>query len=177
MLGGLVGPLPQAVKNLFPLFMGGLGAKLLQRRYGRGAEETAEWTWQDYAWAGGGALAASAAAKHIFHASVATQTKILEGGLFFIGWTILEKELIPRSDTATKFLGEDGSEYLPGDVYDAGTGESFVLGRDGEWVPQNRMMGDVVEPPGALGEDEILLGDTVEQPGPLGDYERPGIVF
>lgn len=175
---GVLGPVPQALKNLFPLFVGGLGAKLLQRRYGRGSDAVSDWTWQDYAWAGGGVLAASAASKYLFHASQATQTKILEGGLFFIGWNLLEKEIVPKSETATKFLGEDGERYLPGDRWDAGTGETFVLGANGEWIPENRrLLGDVVTPVGPMGEDEILMGDMTERPGPLGGTSRRGIVF
>jgi len=178
MFRGVLGPVPAAFKNLFPLFMGGLGAKLLQRRYGKGSDAVSDWTWEDYAWAGGGTLLASAASKYLFHATPSTQQKIIEGGLFFIGWNLLEKELVPKSEIATKFLGEDGEEYLPGDRYDAGTGETFVLGANGEWIPENRrILGDVVAPVGPMGEDEILMGDVTEQPGPLGEYERPGIVF
>jgi len=166
--------IPKALQSLAPMLGGAMVAKVIQKRLGDGTDEGDTWTWKDYGMGLLGALVGSYGARHLLKSSKATQQKVLEGGLLFLGMKAITTVVVPMSDTLKEWLGDDGQIYRPGDYYTANE-LTYMLGQNGEWIAVDRqlpeadpMMGDVIEKPGPL-------GDEIEVPGPLGEgWEASG---
>lgn len=179
---GFLGPVEGAVKKTIPALGGAMAAKLIQRRWGGGSSETQNWDWKDYLFAALGTLGAALGSKFLFRSTKATQEQIMAGGLTLIGFKLITNEIAPMSATLETWLGEDGNMYNEGDRYMTESGESYVLGQNGEWLPEGiypRMTGDVVQSPSRLGAVDTrppyppqkqAMGDIVEAPGSLGDH-------
>ena len=168
-LGGILGPVEPALKNAIAGLSGAMAAKLIQRRWGGGSSESDNWDWKDYLFAALGTLGAGIGSKYLFRASSATQAKVMAGGLILIGYKLITNELVPLSATAETWLGEDGNQYKSGDRFVSPNGESYILGSNGEWLPEGvypkmtEGTGDVIEP-------VSRLGDVIEKPSSLGDH-------
>lgn len=105
--------------------------------------------------------------------------KVLEGGMMLLLYKAAQNHLIPQNTFLMNQLGQDGQQYVPGDVEVNSAGEPFILGQDGTtWIPMDKgqelagygqdedweMMGqNALETPGRLG-----MGDVIETPGRLG---------
>jgi len=170
---GVLGPIEDAAKDMLPMSAGMLGAKVVQRKFGNGHSELEEWDWKDYLMGGLGTLATQLGAKHILRVPAKTQKEIIKGGMFYLLTKAVLTELVPLSDTAKEWLGEDGRVYKPGDTYvQPQTGETFVLGESGDWAAQSnmrQMVGAVIDDE----ESEVLLGEGVTPVTALGEGVTP----
>lgn len=167
----LFGPVEGAARNMGMMMLGAMAAKAIQRRAGNGKSEAENWEWKDYAWASAGVLGASVLAKSVLKRSTADQQRILEGGMLMILFKAVTQELVPMSETATKWLGDDDNYYSPGDEYVTQTGETYVLGSNGSWSEQSnipRLVGATIED-----EPEVLLGEGAGPVTSLGEGVTP----
>jgi hypothetical protein len=172
--------IPGAAKNLLPMVGGALLTKVAQKRFGDKTSETANWTWKDYLAGFVGAFGGSLLARFALGSSQRTQQKILEGGLLVLSFKLITQELVPLSDAAQEWLGEDedGEEWRPGDTYRDADGNEWILGEDAEWYAYDPQKGQwapkdvsgVVQPPGRL-------GGVVQPPGRLGGIPTPNNPF
>jgi len=179
---GMLGPVEGAAKSMLPMFAGMLSAKVVQRKFGGGKSELENWEWKDYLMGALGTAGASVLSKSVLKLSAAQQQKVLEGGMFFLLSKALLTELVPMSDTAKEWLGEDGRTWRAGDRYvNQGTGETFVLGENGEWYDQTNVRGigggyDEPRLVGAAIEDEdneVMLGEGMTPVTALGEGMTP----
>lgn len=173
-----------ALRSQIPMLAGALGTRIVQKKWGEKDYE-ADWDMKDYMLALLGAFGTGLLVKHVFKASPATSQKVLEGGIFLVGYKALNDQVIAKSDTLKDWLAEDedtqgaipedegsweGGEaaYQPGDIYMGEDGGQYVYGADGYWRPANEahrrpdILGDVVSPPGHLGDAPL------SPPGHLG---------
>lgn len=162
-LGGM--NFKSALKNM-PYFQFGMFAsKYLAKRFGGGADETdpESWSWRSYLQGGIGAVVAGFVAQM---AKKGSGQRVLEGGLNLMVYEMIQNELIAPNEWASGQFGYDGEEggYLPGDVEQDESGNSYLLGEDYEWraLPEEPMEG-VLEPIGPLGQ--------LAPVGPLGKDE------
>lgn len=102
--------------------------------------------------------------------------RVLEGGLMLLLYKAVQNHLIPQNTFLMNQLGQEGGQYMPGDVEVNAEGEPFILGQDGQtWVPMDE--GDSMDEL-AFGQEEdweMMGQDALETPGRLGDVlETPG---
>jgi hypothetical protein len=167
--------IPSALKNQFYLLGGMFAAKWMAKRFDPAASETdpGSWNWSSYLKAGLGAIVAGALAQNIKRGS---GQKVLEGGLAYVGFKLIQNELIADSTWWSEQFGQNdyvpteylGAGYQPGDVEYNEAGQPYLLGQDGQWqeLPTGYSgEGDIV-PVGRLGAEYPAPLDPV---GPLGD--------
>lgn len=175
-----------ALRSMLPMVAGALAAKLGQKKFGSGKDEDAGggWEWKDYLIGGLGALAASMLSRHVMRSNPATAQKVLEGGLLILAFKLVTQEIVPMSDTAKGWLGDNAQAapgYEVGDLAEGADGQTYVLGSDWRWRPVdagNRLLGaaddddftisDALVSPGRLGADEYDFSDSLVSPGRLG---------
>jgi hypothetical protein len=161
----------------------------LAKKFGGGAAletDPESWDWTSYL---KGAAGATVAAFLMQMLKPGSGQKVLTGGLNLVVYKMIQNELVAGSAWASGQFGADDDAYipdeyidgygygedegyLPGDVEEDASGQSYLLGDDNQWhaLPEEPMVdgyggyGDVLEPVGRLGASEPL------QPvGPLGD--------
>lgn len=171
-LGGL--NVKTALKGIPLNALGMFAAKWLAKKWGPAATETdpSSWNWSSYLKGAGGAVAAGFLANMVKPGS---GQKVLEGGLAFMAFKIVENEFIAGKPNWEAQLG-GVSERVPGSIETNSAGEPFVLGDDGEWYPMegaedyNYVLGE--EEPYLYGENALVppgpLGNALVEPGPLG---------
>lgn len=145
----------KAMKNI-PLFQIGMFASKFAAKFkSDGATEIdpESWTAIHYLKGSLGSVGAGFLAQMI---KPGTGQKIMEGGLNFVVFKILENELIQKNETARNWLGGydyEGADYLPGDVEQDESGKSYLLGEDYQWreLPESTMEGELYRP-GPLGQ-------------------------
>ena len=152
---------------------GMLAAQFCAKKFasGGGAND-ADWTWQNYAMAGVGAVGSGLVADMIKPGS---GKEFFKGGLGLIMYKLVTNELAQRSEFINNqfganedievFLGQDGQYYSPGDQYLGDDGEVYLMGPGGKWVQQYSNAGYLTP--------ESDLGDTLVPPGPLGSELAP----
>jgi hypothetical protein len=179
-----------AAKSVFPMLLGAFACKVAQKKFGDKTEESGNWTWKDYMTGVLGTFVAGLGAKYVFRASPATSQKVLEGGLLILAFKLITNELVPKSETAKAWLGDDGdgmgaddegsySGFGVGDLYESEDGQTYVLGDDGYWRPWDSshralpapavapaVFGEELQPPGRLGG----FGEELQPPGRLGGF-------
>lgn len=146
----------KALKNMLPVQVGMFAAKFGAKRFGLDASETdpESWNWASYL---KGALGASLAAFVAQNIKPGTGQKVLEGGLNYVAFKVVQNELIAGNETAMRWLGQDDDEYYP---------EEYMEGADDEgYLPGDVATNDAGQP--------YLLGDALEPVGPLGDALQP----
>jgi len=167
-----------ALKNQLPMMAGMLGAKWAAKRFGEAATETdpGSWNYMSYIKAAIGAIGAAVVAQNI---KPGCGQKVLEGGLLYTGFKLLENEVISQNEWATEqfgaeeyfpseYLSGDDDGYQPGDVASNAAGTPYLLGADYEWqeLPESGMAGqDALKPINRLGNYPSVL----ERVGPLGE--------
>jgi len=191
--------LSASIKKILPMLAGAVACKIAQKKFGDGTEETGNWTWKDYLTGALGVVAVSWASKGIFKSNPKTSQYIMDGGLLILAYKLLTNELVPMSDTAKQWLGQDdGTQGMGasdegswtaggfdvGDLYEDETGITYVLGADGYWRPagnEHRQIPDaaagvggyLVSPSAQLGEDYPfpagISGDLVRPSAQMGD--------
>lgn len=157
-----------AVKNVPIAVLGMMAAKWSAKRFGEGeledrANETDAETWTGMSYLKGsiGAFAAGFVAQMV---KPGWGQKVLEGGLCLMGYKLLQNELIPKSEWASRQFGAEDQE-VPIQYDDQGT--PYLLGSNGQWYPADERH--------RLPEAVDGMGDALERPGSLGDVlERPG---
>lgn len=167
-----------ALKNQIPMMAGMFGAKWAAKRFGEQASETdpSSWNYMSYIKAGLGALATAFVAQNIKRGS---GQKVLEGGLAYVAFKLVQNELIAGNTWASEQFGAeqyypseylDGAdEYSPGDVEINGAGEHYLLGQDYQW----QRLPEGMSGPSAL-KEVSRLGSVMEPVGPLGYGSEDG---
>ena len=158
-----------ALKNIPLNVVGMFAAKWLAKRGEPAAAEFDPESWSGMSYLKG-AVGASAAAFAANAVKPGSGQRVLEGGLALMLYKIIQIELIPKSETASNWFGQDETPgYQPGDVETNEANEPYILGENGQWIPLDESAralpeyGDVLETPGRLG-----YGDVLETPGRLG---------
>ncbi len=184
--------LTASMHKLLPMVAGALAAKLAQKKFGDGTEETGNWTWKDYLTGALGVAAVSWASKGLFKGRPGTSQAIMDGGMLILAYKIITNEIVPMSETAQKWLGQDdGTGAQPddegswaaggfsvGDLYEDDSGVTYVLGADGLWRTadnSHRQLPDGTGLSGNLVRPSAQLGQDYEQPqaGFAGNLVRP----
>jgi hypothetical protein len=179
-----------SLKKMLPMVAGAIACKLAQKKFGDGTEETGNWTLKDYLTGALGVVAVSWASKGLFKSNPKTAQHIMDGGMLILCYKLITNELVPMSDTAKQWLGQDDGTgandegswtqgFSVGDLYEDDSGVTYVLGQDGYWRPadnDHRVMGGaggvagaLVQPGPQLGEDYPFpagIGGELVQPGP-----------
>lgn len=145
--------------------IGMFATKWLAKRFGPDATEIdpESWNWSSYLKGGLGAVLAGFLAQMV---RPGMGQKVMAGGLNLMIYKMIQNELIVDSSWASGQFGqeEDYEEgYLPGDVETDASGQPYLLGQDNQWhaLPEEGMLGDVLQPVGPL-------GDVLQPIGPLG---------
>lgn len=165
------------LKDMPATVIGMLAAKWAAKRFGPDALEADHTTWNygSYLKGGVGAVVAAFIAQSI---KPGMGQKVLAGGLNCMAFKLVENEFIQENPWALSQFGADDDYmpdeymegvdegYLPGDVEEDESGQSYLLGDDQQWhaLPEEPMMGDVLEPVGRLGAVQSPLRPV----GPLG---------
>lgn len=164
-----------ALKNQIPILAGMFGAKFAAKKFGESASETEPGTWNymSYIKAGLGAVATAFVAQNIKPGS---GQKVLEGGLAYVAFKLVQNELIANSTWASEQFGAEQyypSEYLegygdddgyePGEIATNSAGEPYLLGEDYQWqrLPEGMSGPSALKPVGRL-------GNVMQEVGPLG---------
>lgn len=158
----------KALTNVAYHQIGMFAAKWLSKRWDDATEsDPTTWDWTTYAKGAAGAVGAAILMNQIKSGS---GQKVLEGGLNFVFYKVIQNELVqPSTWGAEQFGAEDPyipTEYLlTGDDDDPygfdDDGEEFPVD-DRHRLPAVSMMDGVLEPVGPL-------GDVLEPVGPLGE--------
>lgn len=166
-----------ALKNQIPMLAGMFGAKFAAKKFGESASETdpGTWNYMSYIKAGIGAVATAFVAQNIKRGS---GQKVLEGGLAYVAFKLVQNELIANNTWASEQFGaeeyypseylegygDDDDDYEPGEIATNSVGEPYLLGDDYQWqkLPEGSMSGpSAMKPVGRL-------GSVMQQVGPLG---------
>jgi hypothetical protein len=162
-----------ALKDIPATQFGMFATKWFAKRFGPEALEgdPGTWNWSSYLKGSIGAVAAGFVAQMV---KPGTGQKVLAGGLNLIAYKLIQNQFIAGNAWATEQFGADdeymeGADggYLPGDVEDDASGQSYLLGEDRQWhaLPsEGSGMGDVLEPVGRLGG----VREPLVPVGPLG---------
>lgn len=166
-----------ALHEALPVLAGMFAAKFGAKKFGGGSEtDPNSWTWGTYLKAGAAAGVAAVLANMV---RPGMGQKVLNGGICFLGFKLIQNELIVNNTTAQGWFGASDPNAL---VLD-GEGTPWMVSDDGSALPldeQHRMMGagDLPELEGYGEEDtwgEALvtpgrLGEALVTPGRLGGY-------
>lgn len=150
-----------AIKNTILMDIGMFAAKFGAKRFGTAtASETdpTTWDWMSYIKGGIGAVSLAFLANSIRRG---TGQRILDGGLAYIGFKLIENELISKNEKLISWLGED-EPYM----YGYGQSDPNVLVLDEDETPYIQGDNGYMLP---LDERHRLMGDSLVQPGRLGD--------
>ena len=171
-----------AIADGIPLILGIFAAKFGARKFGGGTEtDPTTWSWGTYLKAGAGAFAGAFLANMI---KPGMGQKVLNGGLGFVIFKLVENELISQSPKAMEWFGQP--EELEGYGYGFGADDPNILQLDGEGTPwmmsddgqmlpldERHRMGLGEDWDGAgddLPELEGSWGEVLTEPGRLGGY-------
>lgn len=169
-----------AVKSVPIAVLGMMAAKWSAKRFGEDLETSAtetdpeSWTGMSYLKGSIGAFVAGFIAQTI---KPGWGQKVLEGGLMLMGFKLVENELVPKSEWASRQFGEEDQSSAAIQYDEQGT--PYLLGENGQWYPvdeRHRLpeavsgLGDVLERPGAL-------GDVLMRPGSLGSVDPWSLAY
>lgn len=181
--------LKSAIREGVPTIAGMFLAKGFARKWGGGTEtDPTTWTWGTYAKAIVGTVGGAMAANMI---RPGTGQRVLNGGMAFVLFKIVQNELITKSEKMSGWFGEDLPELEgygndPNILQLDGDGNPWMMSSDGTMIPvdeRHRMMGeddiedggtwgDALVTPGPLGK----LGEVLVTPGRLGTNERENYI-
>jgi len=177
----------------------GMAASFLARKkFGKADKFSDKWEMRDYLMTILGGVGASLLAKNAFRASPNTAHNILKGSIAVVMLKVLQDQIIPQSSTMQAWFGGEAGEgawngygaadpyllgasaetYQPGDLYLGESGETFVMGEDGQWRPvdeSHRMLGESLVSPGSLGEE--MYGESLVSPGSLGGADPYAVAY
>jgi len=123
------------------------------------------WDWRAYVQGGLGGAAAALAVNAI---KPGTGQRILEGSLAYLGFKLIENELVQKNATAMKYLGADDDEEmvldLEGTPYMNSYGQALPLDESHRMQLPEADMSDAIVPVNRLG-----FADSNVPVGPLGD--------
>ena len=159
----------KALGNVAYHQIGMFAAKWLSKRWDDATEaDHTTWDWATYAKGAAGAVGAAILMNQIKRGS---GQKVLEGGLNFITYKIIQNELIqPSAWGSEQFGASDSDPYIPTEYLLTGDDDNpYAFDNNGEMYPADdrhrlpsvSMMDGVLEPVGPL-------GDVLEPVGPLG---------
>ncbi|MDD5547235.1 MAG: hypothetical protein PHO67_08800 [Candidatus Omnitrophica bacterium] len=185
-----------AIHEGIPMLLGMFAAKLGARKFGGGTEtDPTTWSWGTYLKAGAGAFAGAFAANLI---RPGMGQRVLNGGLAFVLFKLVENELVTKSPKAQEWFGapEDALEgygYFGADpnvLQLDGEGTPWMMSDDGQMLPldERHRMGlgeswdgedtDLPELQGTWGEALVSrgrlggFGEALVTPGRLGQDVR-----
>jgi hypothetical protein len=154
-----------ALHEALPVLAGMFAAKFGAKKFGGGSEtDPTSWTWGTYLKAGAAAGVAAVLANMV---RPGMGQKVLNGGICFLGFKLIQNELIVNNATAQGWFGAD-----PNVLELDGEGTPWMVSDDGSALPmdeRHRMMGadDLPELQG-WGQDEGTWGEALVSPGSLG---------
>lgn len=169
-----------AVHDGIPALLGMFAAKFAARKFGGGTEtDPTTWTWGTYAKAAAGAFGGAFIANMI---RPGYGQKVLNGGLAFVLFKIVENELVTKSTKAQEWFGADESWGQSWDGYGAedpnvlqldGDGTPWMMSDDGTMLPldeRHRMQLDGWGDDSDLPELQGTWGEALVTPGRLGGF-------
>lgn len=173
-----------AIREGVPTIIGMFAAKLAARKFGGGTEtDPTTWTWGTYLKAMAGALGGAFVANMV---RPGTGQKVLNGGLAFVLFKLVQNELIVKSPKALEWFGADETDLpeVSGADWDGygfgadpnvlqldGEGTPWMMSDDGQMLPldeRHRMGLDGADWDGAE-ELDGTWGEALVSPGRLGE--------
>ena len=173
-----------AIHEGIPMLIGMFAAKLGARKFGNGLEtDPTTWTWGTYLKAGAGAFVGAMAANMV---RPGMGQRVLNGGLAFVLFKLVQNELVTKSPKAQEWFGADdplegydGYGYLGADDPNVlqldGEGTPWMMSDNGQMLPldeRHRMQLDGEDSWGAnddLPELQGTWGEALVAPGRLGE--------
>lgn len=169
-----------AIHDGVPMLLGMFAAKLGARKFGNGTEtDPTSWTWGTYLKAGAGAFVGALAANMV---KPGMGQRVLNGGLAYVLFKLVENELVSKSEKAQEWFGQsedalEGYGYLGADDPNVlqldGEGTPWMMSDNGQMLPldeRHRMNLEGADWDGAddLPELNGTWGEALVAPGRLG---------
>lgn len=155
--------LKRALKNVALMEVGMFAAKATALIKTDATEVNVDgWNWRAYIQGGLGGAAVAVAVNAI---KPGTGQKILEGSLAYLGFKLIQNEMVQKNATAMKYLGADDEDMvldLEGTPYMNSYGQALPLDESHRMQLPEMSMSDALVPVGRLGEANVPVG-------PLGD--------
>ena len=156
----------QAARNVVPLFLGALTAKIAVNKFTEGGSETQRWTWSNVGVAVLSGFVVALGASAVFGAKYKVAQRILEGAMLITAYKAFTTQLAPKWGWTETWFGADDDEIHPdllgesgypksGSMYQ-GEDNTYVYGADGQLRP----IDDSHRDPQVMGFDADLVSPS-----------------